>query len=240
MRYAFAHRTVDVLPCTLAVFWALIPHRVVDVSAPGVMTALYLPLSSLMGRQRHRRLLDALLRGEVLAATRASPEDEPWLSRLHQEHRADPDLWTEQHLAEIDVRLGRFALEGWKSITLVPPAGSPADLPLRAILQVERILSEIADRFTERVRVCDLAAAASLSEGHAAEIFRLVTGRTIKQQVTQLRIAHAQMLLLETDLKIAAIANDSGFGSLSSFYSAFQDLAGVSPNVFRRRGGRPG
>ena len=53
-------------------------------------------------------------------------------------------------------------------------------------------------------------------------LFRRVVGVPIKEHITRIRLSHAQMLLSNSDDKILSIAMDSGFGSLSSFYEAFQ------------------
>ena len=56
----------------------------------------------------------------------------------------------------------------------------------------------------------------------------------IKEHITRIRLSHAQMLLSNSDAKILSIAMDSGFGSLSSFYEAFQSHLDTTPSVFRR------
>jgi len=43
------------------------------------------------------------------------------------------------------------------------------------------------------------------------------------------------MLLTETDEKVAIIALDSGFTSLSAFYEAFSKANGISPAHYRAK-----
>jgi AraC-like DNA-binding protein len=65
--------------------------------------------------------------------------------------------------------------------------------------------------------------------------FKRVTGRTLTEFITEVRIGHARRLLIETNDSIAQIAFASGFESLSNFYRCFQELTGVSPKTFRRQ-----
>ena len=69
-------------------------------------------------------------------------------------------------------------------------------------------------------------------------LFRKMMGRTIKQHITDMRMFYAKMILSETDAKVLTVAMDSGFGSLSTFYEAFQKHVGISPAAFRRGSGK--
>ena len=66
-------------------------------------------------------------------------------------------------------------------------------------------------------------------------LFRRVTGISIKEHITRTRMSHAQMLLSTSNEKIVTIAMDSGFGSLSAFYEAFQSRSNQTPAAFRRQ-----
>ena len=80
----------------------------------------------------------------------------------------------------------------------------------------------------------DVARAAGLHPNYAMTLFKKAFGITIKQAVTRHRLDAAQSLLLATDASIASIAFDCGFGSLSSFYEAFEKRFSVSPASFRK------
>jgi AraC-like DNA-binding protein len=51
--------------------------------------------------------------------------------------------------------------------------------------------------------------------------------------LTQQRVAHAQQMLITSDANVADIALESGFQTLSHFYSAFARLCGTSPGKYR-------
>lgn len=57
---------------------------------------------------------------------------------------------------------------------------------------------------------------------------------SFKQYLAQLRVAEAKLLLRQTPAKpLEAVAEASGFLSMSTFHSAFKKVEGVTPAVFR-------
>jgi AraC-like DNA-binding protein len=89
-----------------------------------------------------------------------------------------------------------------------------------------------------QVRRGEIAAAVHLSEPHLARIFRASTGRSLLQRLTELRIASAKSLLLESTLGVGQIAGKVGIISFSHFARTFKLHVGVSPGDYRRSGGR--
>ena len=57
---------------------------------------------------------------------------------------------------------------------------------------------------------------------------------TFFDYVNRLRVMEAMELLLNTDDTVLTIANDVGFNSRSSFYSAFKKVTGQTPTSFRQ------
>lgn len=83
----------------------------------------------------------------------------------------------------------------------------------------------------------EIAAAVHLSEPHLARLFRAATGRSVLQRLTELRIASAKSLLLESTLSIGQIAGEVGIISFSHFARTFRSHVGLSPGDYRRSGG---
>jgi AraC-like DNA-binding protein len=61
------------------------------------------------------------------------------------------------------------------------------------------------------------------------------TGMNFTEYINGLRAKEAKDLLQTTDLKVAAIAFECGFNSLSAFYATFKKSAGMSPAEFRTK-----
>lgn len=236
MTYAFAERTVRVPQKTLTVFWGGAPHRVVDVTGTGKIMNLYLSLGSFLRCAPSPALVEALFGGGILAATQASERDGDWLRQLLEETGQTNPEWKAQHFLETRARLTRFSLEGWNPLLQPRRPGTGTGRALADMRKVEAMLRFISETFASPIGNADIAAAAHLSEHHAARLFSRIMGQTMKTHVSNVRIGHAMMLLRETDLKIAAIAHDSGFQSLSSFYETFTTIRGVSPAAFRSHG----
>ena len=73
------------------------------------------------------------------------------------------------------------------------------------------------------------------------QLSRLVKKRygvSLRQAVTKKRVSVAAEMLREGGLPIAEIALSVGFGSVHSFYRAFSEEYGLSPQEYRRREGR--
>ena len=88
------------------------------------------------------------------------------------------------------------------------------------------------------VRRGEIAAAVHLSEPHLARVFRAATGTSVLQRLTELRIASAKSLLLESTLSVGQIAGEVGIISFSHFARTFKAHVGLSPGDYRRTGGR--
>lgn len=84
----------------------------------------------------------------------------------------------------------------------------------------------------------------SLSQNYAAEIaqmhpsafsrfFQRSTGNRFTEFITQIRIGHACELLMQTDQRIADIAEDVGFNSVANFNRHFQRVKGMQPREYR-------
>ncbi|MBA3686654.1 MAG: AraC family transcriptional regulator [Planctomycetes bacterium] len=84
----------------------------------------------------------------------------------------------------------------------------------------------------------EIARAVNLSEPHLGRIFKAVTGRTVVDRLTEMRITHAKALLLESTLSVTQIAGDVGISSFSHFAKTFKRAVGVAPSDYRRSNGR--
>lgn len=74
-----------------------------------------------------------------------------------------------------------------------------------------------------------------LSENYLSSIFAKQTGKSFTEYVTEIRIKKAEILLLETNLKIYEIAEKVGFANTEYFSKTFKKLSGKSPNHFLKR-----
>lgn len=101
---------------------------------------------------------------------------------------------------------------------------------------VARVLQFVDSYFMEPITVERMTALACMSRSHFHAAFREVTGCTLIDYVTRVRIRNARRLLRESDDTIIGIALDCGFPSVSRFYAAFKAITGMTPRDARQRG----
>jgi AraC family transcriptional regulator len=89
-------------------------------------------------------------------------------------------------------------------------------------------------RFTEPLKVEDIAAEVGVHPIHLSCVFRQTYRCTIGEKVRQLRVEFAAEQLSGTDLPLATIAHQAGFCSLSHLSVYFKRQTGLTPSDFRR------
>jgi AraC family transcriptional regulator len=99
------------------------------------------------------------------------------------------------------------------------------------LARVERM---VRARFTETLRLEDLAAEARVHPVHVARSFRAHRGLTIGALLRQLRITRACFLLGKSDLSLAQLALDLGFSDQSQFTKTFRRMTGMTPARYRQ------
>jgi AraC family transcriptional regulator len=90
------------------------------------------------------------------------------------------------------------------------------------------------DRFDEDISLDELAALVTLSRFHFCTAFRLATGRTPHEWLTELRMNRARELLSDPVLRITDIALAVGYETPSAFAATFRRSVGTTPSEFRR------
>jgi AraC family transcriptional regulator len=90
--------------------------------------------------------------------------------------------------------------------------------------------------FDERLAPSDLARAAAFSPWHFHRVFQAFTGQTPVGYVRKRRFAEICRRLCMSEVPIAALALDCGFGSQATFTRAFTREIGVSPGRYRSAG----
>jgi AraC-like DNA-binding protein len=98
---------------------------------------------------------------------------------------------------------------------------------------VSRALKLIHDDPVRDWTVDDLARAAATSRSVLGERFRALLGQSPMHYLVEWRMQLAANLLVSTDLRLAAIAEQSGYGSESAFSRAFHRHVGMSPAQWR-------
>ena len=95
--------------------------------------------------------------------------------------------------------------------------------------RIARAIDLLRKRFTESLRIEDLAAAAHMSESSLHHRFKAVTAMSPMQFQKQLRLHEARRLMLSEGLEAAAAAHRVGYESPSQFSREYRRLFGAPP-----------
>jgi AraC-like DNA-binding protein len=102
--------------------------------------------------------------------------------------------------------------------------------PARHLLKAK----DLADlRYSERLGVDDMAAAAGLSRAHFSRAFRREFGESPHVYLLTRRLERAAALLRTTDRSVTEICFDVGLTSVGSFTTSFKRMFGATPSEYR-------
>jgi AraC-like DNA-binding protein len=104
-------------------------------------------------------------------------------------------------------------------------------LPVREA--VASAVAFINERFRYPVSLQDLADHAAISPYYFTRVFRQETGVTPHQYLVNTRLSNARFLLRTTEGTVKDIAIQTGWGSESTFCTAFRKYTGMTPTEYR-------
>jgi AraC-like DNA-binding protein len=234
LTYLIRGGVVRVPPRRLTVFWAAVPHRMVEAERGTEFTYVTLPVAWLLAWPVEATWRERLLAGEITLAAETA-DDEVAVRRWSAEIRSRDRAQAGEALLEIEARLRRLAREegtvdqgdpGLARTGRAEPAGAGA-------LHAERMARWVAEHFRSPLSLSEVAGEVGLNPNYAATVFRRHWGVSLQQYWLQHRIHHAQRLLATTDRKVIDVALECGFATLSSFYEAFRRRCGCAPRAYR-------
>lgn len=232
--YLLGGRKVRIETGHLSAFWAAIPHQIIDYQKDTEYFVATIPLSWFLQCQLPERLVQPLMRGEVLSDT--APGRAGFDTSLFAQWEIDLDGNREEAkdivMLEMEARLRRLA-----SNLLSPTAQKKRNQRLKlqagGLNKVEQMACLVAQRYTEQLTVSEISEAVSLHPNYAMNLFKKAFGTTLIDYLTSHRVSHAQRLLATSDEKVVDIAFSSGFNSLSRFNEAFRRSCGCTPREYR-------
>ena len=240
--YLLGGRKVRIEAGQLGVFWAAIPHQILEF-APGMnYFVMTIPFAWFLQCRLPDRFVQPLLRGEVLTE-KLSPgrlqHDEELFSQWETDLFKPSDDLRQVVMLEVEARLRRM-------IATLPLAAvnKPATAKTRIrssglhggeLNKVEQMACLIAQRYTEQLAVTEIGRKVGLHPNYAMGLFKKTFGTTLIDYLTHHRVSHAQRLLVTGSEKIVEVAFSSGFNSISRFNKAFRRACGCTPRAYRRQ-----
>lgn len=144
-----------------------------------------------------------------------------WISgRLLRELRAQDEL-------------SALVVEGLLLVLLSGVARYGRTMPGQPPRFLRRAHELLSDRFTEPLRIGDVAAEVGVHPSSLARAFQRHYRCTPGEFVRRLRVDLAGQRLAESEVSLAAIARETGFSDQSHFSRTFKSLTGMTPGAFR-------
>ncbi|HEY5552895.1 MAG TPA: helix-turn-helix domain-containing protein [Opitutaceae bacterium] len=236
--YLLGGRKVRFEPGRLNVFWAAIPHQIIDFDRNSSYFVATIPLQWFLQWRLPDPIVQPLLKGEVITepAEHRAISDGQLFAHWEEDLRAGADAELRKAvLLEMEarfVRLCRSVLQSGQQSASVRKRQS--GLSNTGLNKVEQMACLIAQRYTEKLTVEIIGREVKLHPNYAMSLFQKSFGSTLIEYLTGHRVSHAQRLLATTDMKIIDVAFSSGFNSISRFNDAFRQVCGSSPREYRQ------
>lgn len=122
--------------------------------------------------------------------------------------------------------------KGWRTLASTSYAKVDVEDDSRRILKVKEYISQ---NYRRELRLEDVAAEASMSPSAFSRFFKLHTGKTLTDYITDIRLGYAARMIVDTNQSIAEISFRCGYNNLSNFNRTFKRKKGCSPTDFRDR-----
>lgn len=99
---------------------------------------------------------------------------------------------------------------------------------------LEDVIAYIDNHYVFSISLSQLSHIACMSETKLKSVFKECYGCTISEYIVQMKMCHAQHLLIHTDLSITEISKAIGYKRSDSFSKQFQKITGILPREYRK------
>jgi len=100
--------------------------------------------------------------------------------------------------------------------------------------RIEKVMEFIHTSFDKQINLGEAAKMANMTESAFSRFFKLRTGMTFIDCLTEVRLGHASRMLISTTKTIAEIAYSCGFNNISNFNRIFRKKKGCTPRELRK------
>jgi AraC family transcriptional regulator len=101
--------------------------------------------------------------------------------------------------------------------------------------RLRRLRERIDAGLSGPLSLADLAAECGMSARHLIRTFKMTTGITLTEFISEARIERAKRELMSDDLMIKVIAGNCGFHGAAAFSAAFRKATGLTPRQYREQ-----
>lgn len=220
----------------IAVFWASIPHSLVNRGNCTKMAVIDVPVHQFLSWPLADNLVTHITHGIVIQSKNPALANVFEITRWENELSKNDINHNQLVYNEIQLLVKRLELDGWELLLKThyePNLGAKSSRHTQHY--VIEMLNYIGNHFNQAITVSQVASAVGLNVNYAMGLFQSVMQLTIKQYITMMRINHAKALLSDTNKTMLDVSLTAGFNSLSRFYENFQKYTGFSPMNYRKQ-----
>jgi len=98
---------------------------------------------------------------------------------------------------------------------------------------IEKSIRYIEQHYSKALTLKEVADSVYLNAAYFSTLFKKQTGKSFVERLTEIRIFEAKRQMVQTDNKIAAIAEHTGFTNIRHFNRVFRNETGMSPKEYR-------
>lgn len=99
---------------------------------------------------------------------------------------------------------------------------------------IQEVLEYIEEHISEPILIKNIAQKMHINSTYLSQLFKQSMGQSFSSYLSEHRIHHAKILLLQTNENIDRISDSCGFRSPSYFSTVFTNKTGMSPGKYRR------
>lgn len=238
MAYDFDGTRLEVPEGHLVLFWAGVPHQLTRIdpvgAAPMRLANIYLPLDSFL-QMRHIMPLQAALIGRGMVVLPEQLCDGDLVQRWYLDYRSGDFERAEIVKMELNALFRRAAITGFDYLR--PPQheiGTDRSLSSAHVRHVIAMVRYVLENLDKPLLNAQVTAVTGLHENYAVSLFSRTMQVPLKQFINRMRLMRARALLVESSTAISAVAEQSGFSSITQFYAQFRTGYGISPAALRQ------
>lgn len=101
--------------------------------------------------------------------------------------------------------------------------------------RIKKVINYVQCNYASKIDLSILAGLAELSPNYFHKVFTQIMNRTPYEYINNTRLEKAKEFLIQTDLKIQKVAENSGFESSAYFSEVFKKAYNISPRDFRKK-----
>ncbi|KRE47146.1 hypothetical protein ASG81_09780 [Paenibacillus sp. Soil522] len=219
-------------------FTFVLPYQVHELfTEPGSTLVLYncmFSMDLLMEPGQEGGLMDLIAQNAMPSFVQLSDTDNVRMKHLiedmYNEYKGQ-ELWRRTML---QVRLKEILACFDRYRRKAAPSAVVSTLGSKSNASVWPIIHYIHRHYQDELALSDLASRFTMSVSRISEVIKQTTGQTFVHFLHDLRLRHACSLLVSTEMSVAEIALEVGYGSYKTFSRIFRETKGVVPKDYRK------